>query len=189
MIPTKFSWNLIISFEEEDQNKHFPGSPLPQHITPNRAPMGPPTKNAMNNFHSSSREVSTHYMYVYTRSVLLLDLAKKMFEIYIVFILHVPFLQLWISYTLKDDSYQVWMKSDHFTPIGPPMGPPTEMPWTTFIVHLERYLHTIYQVCPTSRSGEEDVWNLHSFYPWGPSPWAPLRATCTILATLDLLYP
>ena len=44
MIPTKFSWNLIISFEEEDQNKHFPGSPLPQHITPNRAPMGPPTK-------------------------------------------------------------------------------------------------------------------------------------------------
>ena len=26
-----------------------------------------------------------------------------------------------------------------------------------------------------------------SFYPWGPSPWAPLGATCTILATLDLL--
>ena len=105
MIPTKFRWNLIISFEEEDQNKHFPGSPLPQHITPNRAPMGPPTK----------------------------------------------------------------------------------MPWTTFILHLERYLHTIYQVCPTSQSGEEDVWNLHSFYPWGPSSWAPLGATCTILATLDLL--
>ena len=56
MIPTKFRWNLIISFEEEDQNKHFPGSPLPQHITPNRAPMGPPTKMSWDNFHSSSRE-------------------------------------------------------------------------------------------------------------------------------------
>ena len=108
MIPTKFGWNLIISFEEKYQNKNFPCSaPPPPACYPHRAPM----------------------------------------------------------------------------------GPPTEMSWTTFILHLERYLHTIYQVCPTSRSGEEDVWNLHtsSFYPWGPSPWAPLGATCTILATLDLL--
>ena len=63
-------------------------------------------------------------MYVYTRSVLLLDLAKKMFEIYIVFILggpppgppggHMYHFSNFGSPTLKDDSYQVWMKSDHF---------------------------------------------------------------------------
>ena len=64
MIPTKFSWNLIISFEEEDQNKHFPGSPPPPaHYPPTGLPWAT-HKNAMNNFHSSSREVSTHYMYV-----------------------------------------------------------------------------------------------------------------------------
>ena len=220
MIPTKFSWNLIISFEEKYQNKNFPCSPPPPSmLPPYRAPMGPPTEMPWTTVHSSSREVSTHYMYVSTRSVLLPNLEKKMFEIYIVFTLggpapgppwglHMYHFSNFGSLTPKDDSYQVWMKSDHFLlkkntkinislaapppppacyPHRSPMGPPTEMPWTTLILHLERYLHTIYQVCPTSRSGEEDVWNLHSFYPWGPSPWGPLGATCTILATSDLL--
>ena len=69
----------------------------------------------------------------------------------------------------KDDSCHVWLTSDHafsrrrwkllFTQ-GPlpnmlpstgvqhvtlhrgPLGPPWELPWTTFILHLTRYLHT-----------------------------------------------
>ena len=38
---------------------------------------------------------------------------------------------------------------------------------------IRRYLHTKELDCSTSASGEEDVWNLHSFGPWGPPPGPP----------------
>ena len=95
----------------------------------------------------------------------------------------------------RDDSCQVWLKSDHAfsrrrwnsslykgPPPQPvtlhrgPLGPPWELPWTTFILHLLRYLHTTYLDYSPSGSGEEDVWNLHGFGPLGPPPrptWGP----------------
>ena len=107
----------------------------------------------------------------------------------------------------KGDSCQVWLKPDcafsrrrwnsyflHWasppplvTPLRGPMGPPWELSWTTFILHLRRDLHTKELDCSTSGSGEDDVWNLHVFGPWGPSPRAPMGATGTIWTTLNPL--
>ena len=68
-----------------------------------------------------------------------------------------------------------------------PLGPPWELSWTTFILHLLRYLHTRHLDCYTSGSGEEDFWNLQCFVPWGPSPWAPMWATAILWTTLHPL--
>ena len=99
----------------------------------------------------------------------------------------------------KDDSCHVWLKSNHAFSKGRwnsyflqrahrgLLGPPWELPWTTFILHLIRYLHTTWLDHSPSGSGEEDVWNLHGFGPLGPSPWAPMGATHTIWTTLNPL--
>ena len=54
----------------------------------------------------------------------------------------------------KDDSCNVWLKSNHAfskrrwnsyflqRAHRGPLGPPWELPWTTFVLHLTRYLHT-----------------------------------------------
>ena len=54
----------------------------------------------------------------------------------------------------KDDSCHVWLKSNHAfskrrwnsyflqRAHRSPLGPPWELPWTTFVLHLTRYLHT-----------------------------------------------
>ena len=127
-----------------------------------------------------------------------------MFEIYIVLALggtpldphggHVYHLNNFESPAPKDDSCQVWLKSDHafsrrwnsyflhwvppppqlVTPLRGPMGPPWELSWTTFILHLRRYLHTKELDCSTSGSGEEYVWNLLGFGPWRHSLRAPM---------------
>ena len=99
----------------------------------------------------------------------------------------------------KDDSCHVWLKSKHTFSKGRwnsyflqrahrgLLGPPWELPWTTFILHLLRYLHTTWLDHSPSGSGEEDVWNLHGFGPLGPSPWAPMGATHTIWTNLNPL--
>ena len=68
-----------------------------------------------------------------------------------------------------------------------PIGPPWELPWTTFILHLIRYLHTTWLDHSPSGSGEEDVWSLHGFGHLGPSTWAPMGATLTIWTTFNPL--
>ena len=99
----------------------------------------------------------------------------------------------------KDDSCHVCLKSNHAFSKGRwnsyflqrahrgLLGPPWELPWTTFILHLLRYLHTTWLDHSPSGSGEEDVWNLHGFGPLGPSPWAPMGATHTIWTNLNPL--
>ena len=71
------------------------------------------------------------------------------------------------------------------TPLRGPMGSPWELSWTSFILRLRRYLHTKELDCSTAGSGENNAWNLHSFGPLGPSPWAPMGAKYTIWTTLN----
>ena len=201
MIPTKFGWNLIISFEEKYQNKDFPCSPPPPACYPHRAPMGPPTEMPWTTFilhlerylhtiyqvcptsRSGEEDVwNLHSFYPWGPSPWALPLGATCTILSTLDLLPLRMIPTKFGWNLII-SFEEKYQNKNFPCSAPPppacyphrapMGPPTEMSWTTFIVHLERYLHTIYQVCPTSRSGEEDVWNLHSFYPWGPSPWAP----------------
>ena len=72
-------------------------------------------------------------------------------------------------------------------PCRAPKGSSFELPWTTFILHILRYLHTTLLECTHFGSGEEDVWNLHHFGPLGPSPGPPMGPTCTIWTTLNPL--
>ena len=73
-----------------------------------QAPIGATLGTAMNNFYSSPNKVST---------ILLLDLEKKMFEICMVLALcnggHTYDLNNFESPTPKDDTCQVWLKSNH----------------------------------------------------------------------------
>ena len=176
MIPTKFRWNLIISFEEEDQNKHFPGSPLPQHITPNRAPMGPPTKMPWTTFILHlERYLHTTCMYILGPSYFWISWRRclkftqlplvprgggvvgarsSIFSNYGSLPLRmIPTKFSWnliISFEEEDQNkhFPGSPLPQHITPNRAPMGPPTKMPWTTFILHLERYLHTTCMYLP-----------------------------------------
>ena len=84
--------------------------------------------------------------------------------------------------------------------IGPPPQPatprrghwghPGNLPRTIFILHLRRSIthYNNFTVLSLTGSGEE-VWNLQRFGPWGPPPWAPMVATCTIWITFESPAP
>ena len=67
---------------------------------------------------------------------------------------HTYYLNNFESPTPKDDSCHFWLKSNHAfskrrwnsyflqRAHRGPLGPPWELPWTTFVLHLTRYLHT-----------------------------------------------
>ena len=171
-----------------------------------QGPIGATLGTAMNNFCSSSNKESTHYItwlfsfWIWRRRCLkfawfwpfgALPLGPHGGHTY--------YLNNFESPTPKDDSCHFWLKSNHAfskrrwnsyflqRAHRGPLGPPWELPWTTFVLHLTRYLHTTYLDYSPSGSGEEDVWNLHGFGPLGPSPWAPMGATHTIWTTLNPL--
>ena len=115
----------------------------------------------MNNFCSSSNKVSTHYItwlfsfWIWRRRCLkfawfwpfgALPLGPHGGHTY--------YLNNFESPTPKDDSCHFWLKSNHAfskrrwnsyflqRAHRGPLGPPWELPWTTIVLHLTRYLHT-----------------------------------------------
>ena len=62
-------------------------------------------------------------------------------------------------------------------PTWGPLGPTREVPPTTFILHLKRYIYTLHNFTVLLKLDlEKEVWNLKSFGPWGPPPgplWWP----------------
>ena len=72
--------------------------------------------------------------------------------------------------TPKDDSCHFWLKSNHAfskrrwnsyflqRAHRGPLGPPWELPWTTFVLHLTRWLWSMFQNLALSLPGP----------PWGP---------------------
>ena len=96
----------------------------------------------------------------------------------------------------RDDSCHVWLKSNHVfskkrwnsyflqRAHRGPLGPPWELPWTTFVLHLTRYTHYItwlFSFWIWRRRCLKFAW----FWPF--SPWAPMGATHTIWTTLNPL--
>ena len=72
-----------------------------------------------------------------------------------------------------------------YPPLGP-LGPPWKLPRTIFILHLRRSIHT---TCITLLFYFNWIWRrslkFAKFWPLGPSPWAPMVATCTIWTPLN----
>ena len=126
-----------------------------------QGPIGATLETAMNNFCSSSNKVSTHYItwlfsfWIWRRRCLkfawfwpfgALPLGPHGGHTY--------YLNNFESPTPKDDSCNFWLKSNHAfskrrwnsyflqRAHRGPLGPPWELPWTTFVLHLTRYLHT-----------------------------------------------
>ena len=108
------------AFQEEDETVTFYKGPLPQPVTLHRGPLGPPWELPMNNFYSSPNKVSTHYItwlfsfWIWRRRCLkfawfwpfgALPLGPHGGHTY--------YLNNFESPTPKDDSCQVWLKSNH----------------------------------------------------------------------------
>ena len=72
------------------------------------------------------------------------------------------------------------------TPPPGPLGPPWKLPRTIFILHLRRSIRT---TCITLLFYFNWIWRrslkFAKFWPLGPSPWAPMVATCTIWTPLN----
>ena len=72
-----------------------------------------------------------------------------------------------------------------YPPPGP-LGPPWKLPRTIFILHLRRSIRT---TCITLLFYFNWIWRrsltFAKFWPLGPSPWAPMVATCTIWTPLN----
>ena len=132
--------------------------PPPQPVTPHGA-IGATLGRATNNLYSSPRKVST----LYTTWLFYLNwIWRRKFEIWPLGGLplgphdgNMYHMITFESPAPKDDSCHVWLKSNHafskrrwnsyFLQRAHRglLGPPWELPWTTFILHLIRYLHTI----------------------------------------------
>ena len=126
---------------------------------PPHGTIGATLGSATNNLYSSPKKVST----LYTTWLFYLNwIWRRKFEICKVLALGGPppwapmggnmyHMITFESPAPKDDSCHVWLKSNHafskrrwnsyFFTKGP-QGPPWELPWTTLILHLIRYLHT-----------------------------------------------
>ena len=121
---------------------------------------------ATNNLYSSPKKVSTLYI---TWLFNLNWIWRRKFEICKVLALGAlplgPHRNNFESLAPKDDSCHVWLKSNHafskrrwnsyFLQRAPSptcythrglLGPPWELPWTTFILHLTRYLYTLHNL-------------------------------------------
>ena len=121
--------------------------------------------SATNNLYSSPKKVST----LYTTWLFFLNwIWRRKFEIYKDLALgalplpppppphrsHMYHMNNFESPAPKDDSCHVWLKSNHAfskrrwnsyflqRAHRGPLGLPWELPWTTFVLHLTRYLHT-----------------------------------------------
>ena len=70
-------------------------------------------------------------------------------------------------------------------PLPGPLGPPWELPWTTLILHIRRYLNTTELNCSTSGSEEDVTLKFAWFWPLGALYLGPHGATCTIWTTLN----
>ena len=101
-------------FQEEDETVTFYKGPPPQPVTHHRGPLGPPWElSFMNNFYSSSNKVSTctHYIiwlfsfWIWFWPFGALPLGPHG--------AHTYYLNNFESPTPKDDSCQVWLKSNH----------------------------------------------------------------------------
>ena len=160
-----------------------------------QGPIGATLGTAMNNFCSSSNKVSTHYItwlfsfWIWRRRCLkfawfwpfgALPLGPHGGHTY--------YLNNFESPTPKDDSCHFWLKSNYAfskrrwniyflqRAHRGPLGPPWELPWTTFVLHLTRYLHTtkltillldlekkMFEICMVLA-----LWGPPPGPPWGP---------------------
>ena len=146
-------------FQEVDETVTFYIGPHPN-LLPPQGPIGATLWIAMNNLYSSLKKVSTHYI----TWLFYFWMWRRILKFACFWPLGALPLGPHINFEFpapKDDSCQVLLKSDHafsrrwntllFTKGPPPqpvtlhrgpLGPPWELLWTTFILHLTRYLHT-----------------------------------------------
>ena len=139
--------------------------PPPQPATPRRGHWGHPG-NCHKHLYSSPKKVYTHYITLLFYFNWIWRRSLKFAKFWPLGALplgphcgHMYHMNTCESPAPEDDSCQVWLKSNHaflqevdevtfdigpppqpVTPQGP-LGPPWELPPTTFILHLRRYLH------------------------------------------------
>ena len=146
--------------EVDSEQLLFTYGPLPN-LLPHMGAIGATQGSATNNLYSSPKKLST----LYTTWLFYLNwIWRRKFEICKVLALgalplgphrsHMYHMKNFESPAPKDDSCHVWLKSNHafskrrwnsyFLQRAHRglLGPPWELPWTTFILHLIRYLHT-----------------------------------------------
>ena len=157
-----------------------------------QGPIGATLGTAMNNFCSSSNKVSTHYItwlfsfWIWRRRCL----KFAWFWPFGAFPLgphggHTYYLNNFESPTPKDDSCHFWLKSNHAfskrrwnsyflqRAHRGPLGPPWELPWTTFVLHLTRYLHTTELDYSPSEIWRRRCLKFAWFWPFGALPLGP----------------
>ena len=153
-----------------------------------QGPIGATLGTAMNNFCSSSNKVSTHYItwlfsfWIWRRRCLkfawfwpfgALPLGPHGGHTY--------YLNNFESPTPKDDSCHFWLKSNHAfskrrwksyflqRAHRGPLGPPWELPWTTFVLHL--CIYTLHNLTILLLDLEKKMFEICMVLAlWGPPP-------------------
>ena len=71
-------------------------------------------------------------------------------------------------------------------PFPGPLGPPWELPWTTLILHIRRYIWILHNLTVLLLDLKKTLlWHLHGLALGSPLPGPPMGATCTIWKTLN----